>query len=452
MRRRMDLDDAGEDELAVGRPSGAAANASGAAVTEGSGGSSLASRIEGSLVKRYLTSGDFNGLPFTSLVAALGQEADKVSAALEPMVAEGRVTVLSPAAEDNPAILRLRPAPPDTQLGWLKSHPDDVWLYPSPAVLTTRGQLTGFADRPYTARLAAGEPQLTLAFFDLQILDHYMRDPRFAVRIYDYGGSLELGDEYYLDESFPARDKIALQTFGIGYRPDDTRVVGIFLRYLSGLTPEHQWIWHAQEVSEHCRIAGDYMDNALGRWSGKAPLYEALLAEQVVINTMAVAMGRTPLFRVTYSREKPPEFHTLLRPTRRAYYEFVAVLDKMLSENLEVAFFGGDVSSIDTRGRAKGSLQMLADWIGAVYRAHNPSVKPSEIVTKALRRVRQERQEPAHKLTDDVYDIAYFKRQDDLLIEVYLAVQALRLILARHPKTAAVPVPTWLQRGDIARY
>ena len=413
---------------------------------------SLQPVIERSLVDRYLQSGDFNGVPFTALVKQVGQESDSVLDALQPMVVDGRVTVLSQEADDNPAILRWPPPPRDVQVGWIKDDPASVWLYPSPQVLEAHSAPGSFADRPYTARLAGGEPQLTLAFFDLQVLDHYMRDPRFAVRLYAYGGWLGLRDEYYLDDSFPVRDKIAIQTFGIGYRPDGTRVVGIFLRYLHDLTPEHQWIWRAQEVPQHCRIAADYLDNARGLWSGKPSLYDALLAEQVVINTMSTAMGRVRIFRETYSSEKPPGFHTLLRPTRRAYLEFVAVLDKLLSENIDTGFFGDDLARTDDRGVTKGSLNVLKEWIAAAFRATDPTANPSENVTKSLRRVRKERQEPAHTLTDDAFDLEYFERQDELLVEVYGAVQSLRLILAKHPLTVDVRVPTFLQDGHIGRY
>jgi hypothetical protein len=413
---------------------------------------SLTSKIEQLLVDRYLGSGDFNGTPMVQMAADLGLKRAEVLRAVKKMIAEEGAIVLSDVADDNPAILRWPPPTPDVQLAWLGQKPSNLWVYPSSRVLTARAARDAFADRPYSARLAGGEPQLTLVFFDLQVLDHYMRDPRFAVRLYAYGGSLGLRDDYYMDDSFPARDKIAVQTFGIGYRPDGTRVVGIFLRYLHDLTPEHQWIWRAQEVGEQCRIAADYLENALGRWAGKPSLYDALLGEQVVINTMSTAMGRAHLFRETHSRERPPGFHTLLRPTRRAYHDFVGVLDKLLSENIDIEFFGEDVSRIDEHGRTKGSLRVLAEWIASSFRPTDPTVNASEAATKALRRVRRERQEPAHKLTDDAYDLAYFKRQDELLVEVVRAVQALRMILSKHPLTVGVRVPTWLQSGEIRLY
>jgi hypothetical protein len=68
-----------------------------------------------------------------------------------------------------------------------------------------------------------------------------------------------------------------------------------------------------------------------------------------------------------------------------------------------------------------------------------------------LRRIIRLRQQPAHAVTDDVFDQAYLRQQRELVIETYYAVRALRMAFSGHPDVAAVDVPEHLVKGEIWR-
>src|SRR5205823_6838085 len=126
------------------------------------------------------------------------------------------------------------------------------------------------------------------------------------------------------------------------------RAVAAFLRYLSRLTPEHQQIWKAKELTGNYTLHPDYFNyTVVGDWGKKFPIFVAFCAEMHLINAMTRAMGRTPLFRQTFGlcgEQKPPRFTFLVRPTLDEFNDFVLLLDKILSDNLSKDFFRKDVS------------------------------------------------------------------------------------------------------------
>jgi phenylalanyl-tRNA synthetase alpha subunit len=141
----------------------------------------------------------------------------------------------------------------------------------------------------------------------------------------------------------------------------------------------------------------------------------------------------------------------LYRSTSKAYYEFVHLLDKLLSENINRDFFRGDVEHEEEINRKdgkiqvvqKGTIRLLEKWIKRYF-----SSIESQIVDDAftkIRKIRKARQHPAHSIMSDVYDPAYFDQQQELMREAYEFVHALRLIFSRHPHASDYDVPDWLQ-------
>ena len=94
---------------------------------------------------------------------------------------------------------------------------------------------------------------------------------------------------------------------------------------------------------------------------------------------------------------------------------------------------------------------MLQEWIAKHFRPRDGSDVASEIVGP-LRRVRDERQQEAHKISQNEYDERYHRMQDDLIEAAYDAVRTLRLCMANHPSCAGVRVPDWLYEGKIEHY
>ncbi|MBE9536931.1 MAG: AAA family ATPase, partial [Proteobacteria bacterium] len=145
----------------------------------------------------------------------------------------------------------------------------------------------------------------------------------------------------------------------------------------------------------------------------------------------------------------------LLRPTLKEYNEFVHLLDKMLSENLNRIFFDNDVSLETEEQRkdgkivvkSKGTIQILDDWLKYKFKTDDRS--EIEEMLRTFRRIRTLRQKPAHSIKENEFDQRYVHEQRELMKSVYHAVKILRVVLGLHPDASEVSVNRHLQEGLI---
>lgn len=397
------------------------------------------------VVEYYLTSGDYNGLPARQLKGPLVPDLGTLKALLRALVEQGALSVNFGDTHPNPHIRALAEASIEEQLAKIDAAPDEEFvIYPTARTLQPRVDRSQYSDRPFSLRLALGTPQLEVVSFDLAVIDHYRRDPRYDLWTNDVQATLSTTDGAFLDPQFPEKHKVLIQGFGFSYTPALERAVAVFLTDLGGLTPEHQQIWAAYEVQGDYRMHPDFYRAAImGDWELKASLSEAFVEELRVINAMCTAIGWPTLFRNVF--EKPPrDLALLVRPTVSEYEAFVLVLDKLLSDNINVQFFPPTVPREQEEERPdgkvvvrqRGSLAMLDDWLHRSFRTRDPG--PLDEMLATFREIRTLRQKPAHALHPDAHDPSLFEKQRELFNRAYDALRTLRLILQNHPRARAI--------------
>jgi len=247
-----------------------------------------------------------------------------------------------------------------------------------------------------------------------------------------------------------------LETFGFCHDEDMNRAVAVYVRYLADLSPEHQQMWKAKELEGDYTLHPDYYRNTIiGDWGERISVFDAFIEELQIINKMAQAMGREPLFRDDFAEERPREFGFLVRPTLKEFNDFVHLLDKMISENINTDFFQNEVPYEDevvrrdgkVEVRPRGTLTILHRWIQKHYRTDD--WEPINEMIETFKEVRKKRQKPAHAIDQNVFDQDYFHKQRALMIRAYEAVRTLRLLFANHPQAGEVEVHKVLQEGRI---
>jgi hypothetical protein len=149
-----------------------------------------------------------------------------------------------------------------------------------------------------------------------------------------------------------------------------------------------------------------------------------------------------------------------VRPTLEELNSFVLLLDKMLSDNINKAFFGNDVPcEVEVTRKdgkiqiqAKGSLQILDDWVRKHYATEDWT--PWETSMATFRTIRKRRQSPAHAVNENRFDQRYLKEQRDLITNAYSAVRTLRMMIESHPavRASTIEIPDWLNGGKIWVY
>lgn len=412
------------------------------------------------ITRFYMESGDFNGIPVRELGSRLGTDDRELFETLIFLIEEELISIVYGDLHPNPHIKALPDRPKSEQIAKLETaNMGHACVYPLRRHLEDVVEESQYEGKPFTFMLALGTPQLAFKPFDLSVLEHYRNDPRYYYSADDIQGRITVSDDFYECDAMEKREKIHLQTFGFCYNSQLDRAVAVFVRYLSDLSPEHQQIWYTKMLTGEYSLHPDYFRSSiLGQWHEKMPICEAFLEEMKVINKMAELMERPALFRKVFSGdEKPREFCLLVRPTLKEFNNFVLMLDKMISDNINRDFFKNEVPYETEVSRNDGkvevqhkaSLTIMEDWIRKYFWINDP--KDLNEMFETFRKIRRDRQKPAHALDENIFDQKYFHEQRDLLIKAYRAIKMLRLLLGSHPKvkSGAYEIDEYLQEGNI---
>jgi len=416
------------------------------------------------IVEFYLESGDFNGISFGRLLDDTCLSEVALRRALSALIKEEKISAVFGAVHPNSHIRALPDVSIEHQLSALEPAKIDSYhtcLYPLPKHLADVVSRDLYADEPFTRMLALGEPQLAFKAFDLSVLEYYRNDPRYHYDTDDISGRLVISTEFYESDQTRESDKVLLDTFGFCYDEEMNRGVAVYLRYLRGLSPEHQQVWRAKLLTGSYRLHPEYYRyTIIGDWGTKIPIFRAFTSELRIINQMCDAMGRPRLFRNDFQTSVPREFSFLVRPTLKEFNSFVHTLDKMISDNIDKKFFQNEVpdETETTRKDGKivvqqrGTLKMLEQWIREQFRTDDWTEIDAALAT--MNEVRRLRQNPAHRVDENVFDQKYIHEQRALVSRAYDAVRLLRLIFANHPrvKAAGIEVEHHLAEGLICSY
>lgn len=437
----------------------------------------LKDKIESIVYKFFLKSSDFNGIPLRNISKELDIKYEYSIDLIKELVSE---EILSIQSSTNPHIIGFQHYPLESQkyiledakntkestfsIGELLISSEDtefpICIYPSKNYLKTKRDLTEFDNAFYTKKLALGEPHLKPIFFDIEVLDRYFNDPRFDFKFEDYSGQISCK---YDEDGKPIvreEDEIFLKTFGLGFDENGNRLAVVYLRYLRNLTTEHQFYWKSKENLGNCKMLEEYNENTIqGNWNFSYSIFSGFIGEQKCINDLTELIFSKPLFRKSFEDEnRPKEFTFFFMPTLKNYNDFILLLDKMISENINKDFFEGKVEFFEFKElenglverRTKGTLQIFEEWLNSTLNTQgNQAI--SELF-KPLRKIRKERQNPAHRINENQFDRQLIENQKNIMDEIYLVFRNLRNIFYQYPEAKSFEIPEWLENGKVKSF
>ncbi len=409
----------------------------------------------------YLDSGDFNGLPVYRTLESSQLSRDKCKQLLFNLIGERKIDLIFGSMQTNPHIRAFDALEPNEQIQHISDNDEleNTCIYPTAKHLSQVVPSNAYIDRPFTRDLALGRPQLAFDAFDINVLEIYRNDPRYWYRTHDRGGSISVLDGCSSDDHMHEGDKVLLQSFGFGFNEDLERAVVVFIRYLSSLSSEHQAIWKARRLNGEYKMHPDYYrPSFLGQFPEKLSLFEAFLLEICEINTICDLIGSPPLFRETWKDNRPRGFGWIVRPTTNEFENFILLLDKMLSDNINKQFFVGDleIESETTRKdgkievRPKGTLQLWKEWLDKNFVTDDRDA--IDTMLRTLKDIRKMRQKPAHAVEPDCFDKGIFEKQRKLMMRAYSAIRIIRLILQNHPYAQGHKIRADLEMGKVCNF
>lgn len=420
----------------------------------------------------FLQSSDFNGIPLKRLSKEVKLSYLSVIEIVKDLVIKGHLSIQTGT---NPHIIALGHYRQSAQLELLdkaKANKTKViskikgisvsfdshltCFYPTQEYLEANRNTDEFSNSPFSKELALGAAHLSARYFDIEVLERYFHDPRLDFKFEDYSGGIIYKDDENNQPSVRESDQVFLKTFGLGHDESGNRVAVVYLRYLADLTPEHQVYWKGKQSMAKCMMVKEYYANTIeGSWTTSRSVFTAFLAEQLALNKLCKAIFDKELFRKTFEREtRPREFTFFFVPTQKNYDDFILLLDKMLSDNLNKDFFDG-IDSFEITKHAdgsierkeKGTLRLLEEWLN-----HNITMQTEggiAMLMKPLKSVRKERQNPAHRISSNEYNKAFVDQQKKQLGEAYRSIRNLRNLFQGHPDAYGVEIPKWLDEGHI---
>ncbi len=398
------------------------------------------------IIRYYLESFEFNGVPNYNLE-------DYNNDDIVSLIQDGLVETISDNDANNIYIKGF-----DLNLT-LQQHINNanglngqVCFYPTSKALRNVAIDT---DRPYTALMQRGCPQLKILYFNVEVLERYINNPQYIILDYGYKGSICLKDEF---EDVSLHQEY-IQEYAMAYKRGEKliRAVGVFLCDLMKLSPKAQYLWKSFEYDnqkDYFASPGFIKNAFYGAWVNEYWVLDAILKEMGVINKQCEAIGIPSLFSHVYSDdryERPNGYGSILLPTMKNYYDFVSVMEKLIVHNISFKTFQKKAIGIEPierkaiDGTCKGSLVMLKEWIDQNVKA--PFVV-DDLIIKPLKEIRKIRQIPAHELPDNKYDTDVYEMQRELVNKSYLALKAIRCLLMSHPLAKSVQVPKCLLEED----
>lgn len=430
-------------------------------------------KIEKLIYTFFVESNDFNGIPLRDISKKLKIGYQESIDALNELVKEDKVSIQS---STNPHIISFRHYEIDDQIHLLNEAKKNIieykkfgeikigfenteysiCVYPSPRYLKDNRNLENFEYAYYSKKLALAEPQLKPFFFEIEVLEKYYNDPRFYFDFDDYSGRISCKYDDQYNPLVRNEDDIYVKSFGIGFDEEGNRLAVVFLRYLHNLTGEHQILWKSKEKTGKCRMLEEYYKNSIeGKWSFSYSMFSAFLQELKCLNEISKQIFGDSLFIETFEQhKKPKEFTFFFIPTVKNYDDFIHLLDKMISENINRDFFKGKIDLFTLREEngifikeTKGTLRLLEEWLSSIFNISGPG-SISDIL-KSFKKIRKERQSPAHKVIENIYDKNLIAKQKNTISEAYGSMRQLRNVFHQHPKAKSYELPEWLENGKI---
>lgn len=401
--------------------------------------------------------GWFNGMTADGLLR-LVPDPQHLRAQLAALVTAKQIDCVFAKTSINPHIKRLPDLPLDRRLELLQQEDlQTCCLYPCAPIIREHANMAQWNDRPFSSALALAEPQLAFRAFDMAVLERYTGDPRYKVHFSDYMGRMSITDEYFSSPGFLGRDKVSLQTFGLGLDSSKIPHVVVFLRYLADLSPEHQQYWNSYLSESDTGLCRQYFQASIEGdfWENRSIRY-AICTELKTINAICIAIWGRNLFRETGADDVPISLTSFLRPTAANYHRFVMDFDKLLSDNIDARFFEGKVSLETEKTRPdgkitvqrKGSLKLLEEWLLSEIRWGDEQ-EFLDVVIAPLREVRNLRQKPAHTFTADRFSTEYYDHRRKLMWNIFNSLSNIRSTLGRHPLASSIMQPEWLDEEEI---
>jgi len=353
------------------------------------------------------------------------------------LLEEDNISLIAAEHDINPSIIRVGFVSKEQQIEYVKKNGfgGDFCIYPSKTYHRQHYAEVDLVSRlPFKKMLILGTPHNKILYFEWGALFKYYSDPRYDFEFSDYTGHI------FSSEQINEERRFTIRTFGVGKNKDGEHIVAVPLSELINMPSVCQLEWYGmlEPEQENCAVLNDYENVLNGCWRFEDTIYRSILKEMANINKLTNAIWNCPFFRKEYVNNKPVGFDLLFLPTKNVYLDFVSLCEKIIVHNINKDFFVsvGIVQEDEKEKEKKDkTLLCLKEWLTIV------APNTINIVHSTFNNLRKRRQEPAHEIYYNEYDMNFFIEQNILLEKNFKALNTLRRLIQSHPDAKAVIIP-----------
>lgn len=411
-------------------------------------------KILNAIINYYLDSDDCNGIELRTLAKRLKIDYEKTILIVSNLIDKDLIflqcgvnpfIVTDPNISKTKQLLTLKGA---TKSKEIKLNNDDsfislvtessgiiICLYPREIVIESYFQEKEIS--PYTKLIKLGKSQLQQYFFTTAVLQKYKIDPRYNFYFEDFSGVINSKQESDLSDEEIIQDF----RFGLAVNKRGQREIAVSLRDLCKLSFSEQIYWLSKTSKEKSEIVPEYA-NAIfnGGFYSSISIYRALIEEINYIYDLSLNIYGINLFNRKFKiNEEMKDCQFLFIPTDDTYDSFLLLLEKMIPGNINQKFFEGKVELTNKKEmnngnfqiEYKGTIVLLKEWLENEFCASD--------ITLAIKKLRKERQGPAHEIKSNSYDYSLFNKQKHLMIALYDSlkkiIKLLRDLISNYPES-----------------
>ena len=373
-------------------------------------------------------------MPCVSLADRMGMDLEDLIPYLRKLILSEKVSIVYGDRHPNPFIRALCDDTSNEQLAKLIPEKlEYACIYPQNSHLEGVVNKHMFFQRPYTLKLALGNPLYSFDFFDPIVLNYYIKHPECSI-INDIQGTLNLP---YTTVHF------SRATYSTAAGQPITELLALSLEQLVRLSDSDQEYWHSMSIPVDCNLHPDIEAPLMeGHFRQRLSVFEALQEEINAVNALCSMLGKPSLFLsgndyLKSQGSTPDIWHIgfLIPATLDTFSSFFLQFQIQLMQNINPDFLSSLLPSPIVRkvGRrtstiwrpSKTALERVEAWMVDTFAVEDST--PIAHLVQLIKKTRKSLEKRLSKENPHLTDPALLYKQRRLMWNAYISIRWIRI-------------------------
>lgn len=267
-------------------------------------------------------------------------------------------------------------------------------------------------------------PELYPVYFEVDVLDGYIFNPKYTFHNFEFGGRLSVKDEFISQKNLLSRPI----RFGLAYSEDKKkRAIVAFGQELITLDEydQNRWIKHLID-SDNIGANSSFIDYVKGDLNDRHSVFIAILDEIFAINKICNENSIPQMFHEDFKNQYSilMGYHVIFQPTKFNLMRFASAMYKIIIQNLVKTFFEFENDVIKKGNKNEDINKVILSWI--IKNNITGEIDDFKNKCKSIAKIANLRDSIAHHFEEDDWNEEYWKTQKEIIFDVYDCLRTIR--------------------------